>query len=84
MNRAANSICLNIAEGAAKTDRQFTVYLETSVGSIWEVVAASFLALDQKYITEQEQLELYNEGEHLAKSINAFRNILQNKVRLSP
>ena len=78
LNRAATSISMNIAEGSAKSKKYFAVYLETAVGSTFEVVGASFLALDQKYINEQEQGELYQEGEKLAKSINAFRNSLRD------
>ena len=40
-------------------------------------VGASFLALDRGYITRQEQQTLYDEGERLGKSINAFRNTLR-------
>ncbi len=77
MNRAVNSINLNIAEGSAKSSNKgFDYHLEIAVGSTFEVVAASFLALDRGYITEQEQQVLYDEGERLAKSINAFRNTL--------
>ncbi len=77
MNRAVNSISLNIAEGAAKSsNKAFDYHLEISVGSAFEVVGASFLALDRGYITQQEQQVLYNEGERLAKAINAFRNSL--------
>jgi four helix bundle protein len=76
LNRAANSISMNIAEGSAKGNKHFAAYLETSVGSIFEVVSGSFLALDQNYISSQEQTELYQAGERLAKSINAFRNTL--------
>jgi four helix bundle protein len=77
MNRAANSISLNIAEGAAKSsNKAFDYHLEISVGSVFEVVGASFLALDRDYITDQEKQTLYEEGERLAKSINAFRNTL--------
>ncbi len=78
MDRAVNSISLNIAEGSAKSTKNFVYYLETSVGSTFEVVGASFLAMDRKYISEQEQLGLYREGERLAKSINAFRNTLRD------
>jgi four helix bundle protein len=78
MNRAVNSISLNIAEGAAKsTNKAFDYHLEIAVGSTFEVVGASFLALDRGYITEQEQKILYDDGERLAKSINAFRNTLR-------
>ena len=76
LNRAVNSISMNIAEGSAKSKRSFALYLETSVGSTFEVVGSSFLALDRGYITKEEQMVLYQEGERLAKSINAFRNTM--------
>jgi len=81
MNRAVNSISLNIAEGAAKsTDKAFDYHLEISLGSTFEVVAASSLALDRGYNTSEEQKELYGDGEHLAKSINAFRKTLKPRT----
>jgi len=77
MNRAVNSIGLNIAEGAGKSsNKAFGYHLDIAVGSTFEVVSASFLALDRAYITDEEQKLLYSEGERLAKSINAFRNTL--------
>src|SRR3989304_10513849 len=52
MNRAANSISLNIAEGAARSsNKAFDYHLELAVGSAFEVVGASFLALDRGYVT---------------------------------
>ena len=78
MNRAVNSISLNIAEGSARsTNKAFDYHLEIAVGSTFEVVGASFLALDRGYITEQEHKVLYDEGERLGKSINAFRHTLR-------
>jgi len=41
------------------------------------VVGGGFLALDRGYITQQEHQMLYDEGERLAKSINAFRKTLR-------
>ena len=77
MNRAVNSISLNIAEGTAKSsNKAFEYQLEIAVGSTFEVVGASSLALDHGYITQREQQVLYDEGERLAKSINAFRRTL--------
>jgi four helix bundle protein len=77
MNRAVNSISLNIAEGSAKSSsKAFDYHLEISVGSTFEVVGASFLAKRRNYIAKEEQKVLYDEGERLAKSINAFRNTL--------
>ncbi len=78
MNRAVNSISLNIAEGSAKsTKKNFDYYLETAVGSTFEVVCCSFLAMDIGYVTSEEQKGLYENGERLGKSINAFRNTLR-------
>lgn len=77
MNRAANSIVLNIAEGSGRnSDKAFDNFLEIAVGSTFEVAAASFRALDEHYITVEEQQALYNQAEILAKRINAFRGKL--------
>ena len=77
MNRAVNSISLNIAEGSAKnSNKAFDHHLEIALGSAFEVVSASFLALDKKYISQDEHTGLYADGERLAKSINAFRDSL--------
>jgi four helix bundle protein len=80
MNRAVNSVSLNIAEGSGKgSNKSFDYHLEIAVGSAFEVVSAAFLAHDQGYITEHERRTLYDEGERLAKAINAFRKTL-NKL----
>jgi four helix bundle protein len=77
MNKAVNSISLNIAEGSGKSsNKAFGYHLEISVGSTLEVVGGSFLSLERGYITENEHKVLYNDGERLAKAINAFRNTL--------
>ncbi|MGH7229560.1 MAG: four helix bundle protein [Nitrospiraceae bacterium] len=77
MNRAVNSICLNIAEGSAKSsNKAFDYHLEIAVGSNFEVVAASFLAEERGYISKQEREGLYESGHGLAKSINSFRKTL--------
>lgn len=78
INRAVNSISLNIAEGSAKkSHKAFDYQLEIAVGSAFEVVAASFLAVDRKYISSEEQSAIYAEAERLCKSINAFRRSLR-------
>jgi four helix bundle protein len=60
MNNAVNSISLNIAEGSARSsNKAFDYHLEISVGSTFEVVGGSFLALERGYISEQEQKVLY-------------------------
>ncbi len=77
MIRAANSISLNIAEGAGRdTNLDFNRFLGIAVGSAFEVVSASFIALRQGYVTEQAQQDLYRKAEKLAKGINSFRQTL--------
>lgn len=47
-----------------------------ALGSTFEVVAGALLAKDRQYISELECNDLYENGQRLAKSINAFRNTL--------
>ena len=77
MNRAVNSIVLNIAEGSGRnSDKALDNFLEIAVGSTFEVAAASFRALDENYISAEEHQALYNQAEILAKRISAFRSKL--------
>jgi four helix bundle protein len=78
INRAANSISLNNAEGSAKKSaKHFDVYLDNAVGSTFEVVAGGFRVLDEGYIDQAALDPLYSEGETLAKAINSFRRTLK-------
>src|SRR4030043_1357336 len=55
ISRAADSICLNIAEGSNKlSDTEFSKYLNTSETSLEEVVCCLDLILDDGHITETE------------------------------
>jgi four helix bundle protein len=77
LNRAVNSIGLNIAEGSAKnSNKSFDYHLEIALGSTFEVVAGSSLARDREYLSDVEHNALYDDGQRLAKSINAFRGTL--------
>jgi four helix bundle protein len=78
LNRAANSISLNIAEGSAKKpDKHFDMYLDTAVGSTFEVVAGCFRAFAENYIDDATLKISYADGETFAKAINAFRQTLR-------
>jgi len=78
MTRAANSVPLNIAEGSGRdTNTDFNRFLGIAIGSLFEVVSASFLALDRGYIDRQTHGALYEEAERLAKSMNSFRKTLR-------
>jgi hypothetical protein len=55
----------------------FSHRLGLAVGETSEVVGASFLALDHKYITREQQASIYEWADELARQINAFRNTLR-------
>jgi len=75
--RAASSIPLNIAEGSGLTKTQFKDFLRRARGSVYECVTILFLALDNDYISEEEQKKMYENCQKLAKSISALINSMK-------
>ena len=78
MNRAAHAVALLIAEGAGlSTNALFSHRLGLAVGETSEVAGASFLALDRRYITAEQQANIHEWADELARKTNAFRNTLR-------
>jgi len=75
--RAASSVSLNIAEGSSLTKTQFKDFLRRARGSVYECVTILFLALDNDYISEEEQKKMYGDCQKLAKSISALINSMK-------
>lgn len=76
--RAAVSIMLNIAEGfARKTRREFCQFLVIAHGSVAEVQAALYVALDQEYLSEPKFNELYGLAEETSKMTLGLINYLR-------
>ncbi|MDD5457902.1 MAG: four helix bundle protein [Phycisphaerae bacterium] len=61
LRRAAVSISLNIAEGSARSKKDFARFLDMSRGSVYECVTVLKICRDQKYIGEQ-QFEGYEDS----------------------
>lgn len=81
LRRAAVSVMLNIAEGSARrSDGEFARFLHIASGSLEEVIAGLYLALDQQFITQAMFDEFYAESNALASKINSFINTI-NKSR---
>ena len=60
MRRAALSILLNITEGSdRKSDVEFIRFLRIAYTSMEEVIAASYISLDQGYINQAELENIY-------------------------
>jgi four helix bundle protein len=84
MSRAADSICLNIAEGSNKlSDIEFSKYLNTSETSLEEVVCCLDLVLDDGHITETEFEGYLREAEDLGSQLIAFgKKVRKQGIRL--
>jgi len=84
MSRAADSVCLNIAEGSNKlSDIEFSKYLNTSETSLEEVVCCLDLVLDDGHITETEFEGYLREAEELGAQLIAFgRKVRKQGTRL--
>ena len=73
LRRAILSVCLNIAEGSAKSsDKDFARYLQNSIGSVNEAVACLDICLNEGLITEDEYRELTEDLEKIARQIGSF------------
>lgn len=80
ITRAANSICLNIAEGSGRgTDPDFNRFLLMARGSTFEVAGALILAADRGYIDKPTFNALYDQADKLSGSITNFRRSLSQK-----
>jgi four helix bundle protein len=56
LRRAAISIPSNIAEGASRSSKKdFTRFLEISIGSSYEIETQQLIATDLKYISNKNQ-----------------------------
>ena len=79
INRALNSIVLNIAEGSAdNSDTEFARFLGISIRSVYETVAGFDLANLYGFIDEGLNQEVENTAHDLVKQLAAFRNKIRS------
>lgn len=70
LQRAVVSISSNIAEGCAKpSDAEFAKFLDTALGSAFEVETQLLIAKNVGYITEELYNELFNIDSEIEKQI---------------
>ena len=78
IDRALNSIVLNIAEGSAdNSDVEFARFLGISIRSVYETVAGFDLALLYDLIVAEQNEKVETEAHELVKQLYAFRNSLK-------
>ena len=79
INRAVNSICLNIAEGSNRiSDKDKAHFLNTALTSLEEVISGFDLALDDEYITSKDMDTLIKVGEELGRQLIGFSKTLRS------
>ena len=85
LRRAAVSISVNIAEGAGRnSDKDFAHFLEQAYGSLMEVAAILYLALDAGYVKSNELEPFFDELELLGKRIAALNRSLSISTSKTP
>ena len=76
--RCALSIILNIAEGSGKTsDKELNRFIEISLGSVNELVAAIDVLRDNNFITDEEFNEIYIRLDSISNQLGGFRKKLK-------
>ena len=82
IRRAAVSVMSNIAEGfESRTDVQFINYLGMARASAGEVRAQLYIALDQKYITDEQFKDAFALAETCGRQIAKFIQYLESNPR---
>ena len=75
MRRCAVSVPSNIAEGCGRQTAKDTInFLHISRGSLYELETQCYLALDQKYIDENNFTVIFNQIQISKKLLNGFIN----------
>ena len=78
MKRAADSVCLNIAEGATGlSNSEFSRFLQIALRSDMEVVCGLFIAQKRGIITAEDFTDIYCRCEEILVMINGLRRSLQ-------
>ena len=73
IRRAAVSVALNIAEGSTKgSDADFRRFLKMAQGSVNEVVTGFYLAIDLKFIKQDQFDNLYDPALKVNAKLNAL------------
>ena len=69
----------NIAEGfARRTNKEFANFLVIAHGSAAELQSHLYIALVQRYISENEFSDIYNEVDEVSRMIQGFSSYLRN------
>lgn len=78
MKKAADSVCLNIAEGATTlSNAEFSRFLQIALRSDMEVVGCIFIAQKRNIIANADFDNIYKRCEEILVMINSLRRSLE-------
>jgi len=78
LRRASVSIPSNIAEGSSrKSNKDFSRFLEITLGSCYEIETQLLIAFDLKFISFEELNLISKELEEIIKMISKFKSTLK-------
>ncbi len=81
LRRASVSVPSNIAEGSAKSsDKHFLVFLETALGSCFEMETQLLLSHDLEFIDSIALVDLQKQLESNIQMISKFMSYLKGKL----
>lgn len=73
ITNASVSIMSNVAEGfSRRSNKEFIQFLFIAKGSCAEVQSDLYIALDQKYISEEKFKDIYGQADKVARLISNF------------
>ncbi len=82
IRRASVSVMSNVAEGfESRTDTQFINFLGHAKGSAGEVRSQLYIALDLKYISQEQFEEAYEFADKSSRQVSRFINYLETHPR---
>ena len=76
LRRAAVSISLNIAEGSARTKKDFKRFLDTARGSVFECVTILKISVKQNYIKQLKFNDLEKGLVEISKMLSGLKRKL--------
>ncbi len=77
--RSGISIMANIAEGfARRSSKEFSNFLNIAHASVAEHQSHLYVALDLKYLKQEEFTELYNRSEEISRMLQGFSSYLRS------
>ena len=81
---ASVSVMSNIAEGLVRhSDKEFAQFLFIAMSSAAEVQSHLYVAIDQKYLSQESFDEIYAQADNASKIISGLIKYLRTKTRQS-